>query len=786
MLLLKKIFRDLRTNKAANIAATILISIALMIFSLMSNVDETLNFSKDKFYNETKFADVFVEVRGYPKERIKFLENIEGIEKVQGRIVRDFVINEEGAPEKIESKYLRIFAGGDSLCTYLIESGKPPSSDAEIVIDPNFAAANNLNAGDDIEIILNGKLSKLRVVGIGRSSENIFTTRISSDIFPDPELFGVGYTNLDIMGELSGEGIYNNIVFKLKQGYEYEDVKDQISSMLKSYGIISQLEAKNQQSNAFMDQELDSITAISRTMPMMFLLIAAAIVYIMLKRLVELQRGQIGILKAFGFSDFQIALHYILYVGMMAVPGAIIGSLAGTFISKALIVIYEQFFNMPFISGEANLKYILISILMAIIFSVITGFFGGREALKLLPAEAMRPKGPTQFTKKLRIEKIGFIMDSLTMTGKIGLRNLGRNKSRGFFIAIGVAFTVGICAVPWTMMGQMLPMIYERYDYVEKYDLKIQLSGFRDTRSILSEIDREDIKKSEALIEVPVTFRKDNLKKDSIMVGIEPDGLLYTPVNSKKEKIVIEEDQLFITQNIAEAINAKVGDYIYISSPFAKDPDEEIKIMVAFIENQLIGSNGYMEIGSLSDMLRHKRSANEIIISADEEKLIEIKEKYIDSPYISSISVSDSLLEKLQEMMSMVLIEIRYLGVIAIVTGFAIIYNSTITVISEREREMTSMMVVGMSEREVFNIVSFEQWILSVFGMILGAPLTKVMLTALMNAVDTDLYMMPSKFDIRFYLMAILVTIIAIILGQMAAYKKIIRLNLVDALKSNE
>lgn len=786
MLLLKKIIRDLRSNKGANIAAMVLIAISFMIFSLMSNVDETLTLSKDEFYEQTKFADVFVVVRGYPKERIKLLEKIDGIETVQGRFVDDFIINEEDDEEEIESKYLRIFAGGESLCTYIVEKGKYPSKEGEIVIDPNFAKANNLNIGDEIEIILNGELSKLVVTGIGRSSENIFTTRRPSDIYPEPDKFGVGYTNIDIAGNLQKDGTYNNIVFKLKKGYEYDVVKDEISSILKPYGLISQLEGKDQQSNAYMTQEIDGIKAISTSMPMMFLFIASAIVYIMLKRLVELQRGQIGILKAFGFSDLQISLHYILYVCIISISGALVGSLSGTALSRALMGIYEQFFNMPFILGEANLKYILISMIMAIIFGIVTGFFGGKEALKLSPAEAMRPKGPTGFSKKLRIEKVRFVMNSLTMTGRIGLRNLGRNKSRGLFIIMGVSFTVAICGVPWTLMGQMLPGIYERYDYVEKYDLKIQLDEFRDIRSILSQIDGEDVKRSEALIEVPFTFRNGNLKKDSIMIGVEPGGLLYTPVDSEKEVIPMAEGQMFITDTIADKLNVKVGDYVYVSSPMAKDPDEEAKIMVGFIQEQLLGANGYMDINSVSSLLGYNKRANSIIIAADSEKLLEIKDKYIDSPYVTSITISDSILKLLQEMMSLVIIEIGYLGLIAIVTGFAIIYNSTITVISEREREMTSMMVIGMSEREVFDIVSFEQWILSIFGMLLGAPLTKILLSALAKSMETDLFTMPSKFDVRFYIMSILVTIIAILLGQMAAYRKIKKLNLVDALKSNE
>lgn len=786
MLLLKKIFRDLKTNKAANIAAIILVMISIMIFTMMSNVNEMLRYSKDEFYKQTKFADVFVELKSIPKEKVKYLGNINAVESVQPRIVKDFVIKEKERQKKIESKYIRIFAGGDKLCTYIVESGRYPTESFEIVIDPKFAKANEIKLGDKIEIISNGEIYTLNIVGIGRSAENIFATKNPSDIFPDPRSFGIGYTSFDFMNNILGNDSYNSIVFGLKQGYEYEDAKQDISLSLNPYGVISQVEAKNQMSNAMMTQELDSLQAISKSMPMVFLIIASAVVYIMLRRLVELQRGQIGILKAFGFSDLQILNHYIVYVAIMAFIGAFIGAVIGTYISNLLMVLYEQFFNMPFILGKSSLKYMGLSLIMALVFSVITGFFGAKEAISLPPSEAMRPKGPREFSKKLNIENSKIIMNSLNLTGKIGLRNLGRNKSRGFFIAMGVAFTVSICAVPWTMTGTVYPMIYDRYDYVERYDLKIKLNSFRDSKLIINEISDDDIKKSEPLIELPVVFRKDNLKKESIIVGIDFSGSLYTPVNDKKIPIYLNDGELAITPNIAEAISANIGDYIYIKSPYFKDSEDEKKLLVSHIEPQLMGSNGYMRIEDIASILGNKNIANGIIISAENENLLAIKDKYIESPYVESLNTTDSLISMMEEMMGMMIVQIIYLGVVAIVTGFAIIYNSTITIISEREREMTSMMVIGMSEKEVFDIVSFEQWMLSFLGMILAIPLTKLMLVGIVNLVDTDMYSMPSKFDFRFYFIAVIISILSIIMGQLAAYRKIKKLNLVDALKSNE
>ena len=699
MILLKKILRDLRTNRAANIAATVLISIALMIFTFMSNVNESLNLSKDTFYKDSSFADIFSDVRAFPREKIRTLASVEGIRTLEGRVVEDFIVKDPEAQKLAESRYLRLFAGSDSLCRFIIEEGRRPQSSGEIAIDPMFAKANGYSVGDEIEIIYNGKVSLLSITGIGRSAENIFTTRDVSEVLPDNSKFGIAYTEIGLAGSLVGEESFNSIIFELEKGYSFSDVKDDISAILRPYGLMSIHEAADQQSNSVMLQELEGIAAVSTSMPVMFLLIAGAIVYIMLKRLVELQRGQIGLLKAFGFSDMQILTHYIAYVSVMGASGALLGSLSGTLLSGVLMVTYEQFFNMPFVSANVDIKYILLSFIIAIVFSIITGYLGGRGAVELSPAEAMRPRSPQKFTKKPIVEKIGFIMDSLEMTGRIGLRNLGRNKSRGIFIMLGVSFTVGICAVPWTMMGKMMPMIYERYDYVEKYDIKIQLKSFRDIDESISEIYMNDVKKAEALIEIPVTFRKDNLSMDSIMVGVDPEGELYTPVDSLKKPVKLRPGQLSVTPNIADSINASQGEYIYISSPLSRYPDEETKIMISDIQEQLMGSNGYMNLYDLAEITGYQGRANKIIISADEPVRLSLKEKYTESPYVGGITISDSFIAMLEEMMGLVIAEILYLGIIAVVTGFAIIYNSMITVISEREREMTSMMVLGMSEK---------------------------------------------------------------------------------------
>ncbi|HZK18731.1 MAG TPA: FtsX-like permease family protein, partial [Clostridia bacterium] len=317
-MLLRKMFRDLKENKGAYIACIVVIVIGLMTFSSFSMAIRNLKLSQEDFYTEETFADGFANVRSMPTEKIKKLGNIEGIQDIQGRIVHDVRVmgGSQGKAREGKEVYLRLISldleNADIINNMRLLQGVPLGSNKlNIWLDNKFFEANNMSLNDEIKVIIDGKEKTLQLAGVGMSPEFVYALRTESDMFPDPEKFGIAFAPLGVVETLfPGKGTVNNIVFTLKPGVAYEDVKGPLESELKPYGLERIFSRADQVSHIMLDLEIRNVEAVARYMPLIFLSIAGIILFIMLKRLTEQQRGQIGILKAFGYTSKEIMMHY--------------------------------------------------------------------------------------------------------------------------------------------------------------------------------------------------------------------------------------------------------------------------------------------------------------------------------------------------------------------------------------------------------------------------------------------------------------------------------------------
>ncbi|MDK2985485.1 MAG: putative transport system permease protein [Clostridia bacterium] len=232
-MLWKKMIRDLKENKGAYLATIIIIVIGLMVFTSFSMVMDNLRLSQQSFYKNQNFADGFIEVQAMPPSEIEKLQDIQGINDVQGRLVKDVKVL---FPNRDENVYLRLVsvdpAKKNPINGVQLKQGIPLSNkEMNILIDNKFFEANNLKLNEEIEIIADGKKRALRIIGVGRSPEFIYALRTSSDLYPSPESFGIAYIPFEVMKTLFPEReTMNNIVFTLRPGADYDNVKERWSS----------------------------------------------------------------------------------------------------------------------------------------------------------------------------------------------------------------------------------------------------------------------------------------------------------------------------------------------------------------------------------------------------------------------------------------------------------------------------------------------------------------------------------------------------------------------------
>lgn len=788
VILWKKLFRDLKENKMAYIACLIVISIGLMSYAAMSITMDNLNRAKDEFYEEYHFAEGFATVRSMPRSKVQPLSRIEGIEKIEGRLVKDVRVL---FPEREDDNvYLRLVAINPTDSTHLNKVQKIQGRELEIDqgniwIGPKFFEVNGLEIGQKISVVIHGTKNELTVVGTAQSPEFVYPLQNAQSMMPTPEFFDIAYIPYETMDSLFGAGgSINDIIFTLEEGYGFKDVEDELKAKLKKYGFEMAFERKDQLSHGMLQQELDSIDSMAKSVPFLFIGISAIILYIMLKRLVEQQRGLIGTLKAFGYTQKEILFHYLSYSWMIGLAGGIIGGLSGTVLSGAFTELYKEFFQLPNLGNQFSWSYFIMGIILSVLGCLFAGFQGVKGVLKLHPAEGMRPEAPP-IGKKILIERIKFLWSSLTVQGRMAIRNIFRSKGRSFFTFIGVVFTFAMMATMISFNDMIDIMIFDQFNKVQTYNVKVSFESPLSTKAVIRELqNKEGIKELETMLEVPATLKNIYHEKGLAILGLYKDSNLYNILDSKGNRVKVPTDGILLSESIAKSLHVEVGDKVQFESPWAKE--ELIDVNVTGIIPQYLGGNAYMEQERLGSLLDQGGISTSAILKVNKKDIAQLKEDYKTSKEVQSIEESDTALNKYLELLGSYGYMIWIMVLIAVVTGFAIVYNSSIISLAERKKELASLRVLGMTHQEVLEIISFEQWIIGIGGMIMGIPMTFIFKQGMADSISSDLLTMPTYTAPTSFLIALGGTALAIIFAQIHIARNIKKLDLVEVLKERE
>jgi putative ABC transport system permease protein len=792
-MLWKKMLRDLNDQKGAYLACMVIIVLGLMVFTAFSMMLQNLKLSQQVFYQNQNFADGFAQVEGLPFSEVSKLADLEGIAQIEGRFVTDIRVLFPGREENV---YLRlIFVDPEAenrINDMLLLQGRTlQQGKINIQIDNKFFAANDLNLNDKLEIIAGGRRKELLITGVGTSPEFIYALRTAADIYPTPETFGVAFVPLEMLPTfLPGENTFNDLVFTLNPGANYDDVQRVLKYELEPYGLKSIIARDDQTSHLLLTEEMRGLETMSKVMPVLFLSIAAVILYIVVQRMIEQQRGQIGILKAIGYTNREVILHYLSHTLIIGLAGGLAGTLLGIVLSYPITNLYLLFFNMPILTGKFSTAYYFIfSILLALTFSLSAGYLGCKKVLTLEPAEAMRPPAPPA-GKRVWLERIPVLWKMLTVQGMMSVRNIARNKGRSLFIFGGITLCFAISCFSWSMNDLMQKMLFDQYEKVETYDLKITLAAPLTEHSVSRELGAfPGVQHLEAMAEVPVTLQNKWRQKDVQLLGIAENSSLYHILDKNGQEVAPPKDGLLLSERLAMLLHAEPGTMLSVKSLLgdsATREDRDKQLPVVGIIPQYLGLNAYMDLHALQGFLREDGLATSFLLHMDETSVSHLQEEYRQSNFISNMDERRERIRKLDEMMASFGSMIYIYALIGIILGFSIIYISSIITTSERSRELASMMVLGMTPAEVLSVVTFEQWFISALGITAGIPVAKLFMSGISLAMSSDVFTIPPLITTSSYLQAAVVTVVSIWIAQKFAGRKIRRLSLVEVLKSAE
>lgn len=783
MIFFKKAIRSMLDNKKAYIACIILIGVGIFVYVSLGISSFSLERSKDIYYKEQFFPDAFARVGAIANTEVELLTKVEGVEKASGRLTYDSRVLFE---DKDEIVTLRVSTAKDreaEINNYYLIKGQDLKDTNDIMISEDFLNAHNLKIGDNIGLNIEGKEYKLNICAAVQSPEYIYAIKDQTTVLPDAANFSFAFVKDELLGSALGkQGLYNDLCFILENNVVFDDIKIELEDALERYGLISLYDKEDHISYAMLDAEIESNKSLVTAIPSVFIMMSMAILYMMLKRVIEQDRTQIGTLKAFGYSNFKIMTHYLFYGIVTGFLGGVLGIIVGYFASASYIVLYSMNYKIPILERIVTPFYIITGLVVSVVAGMIGAFMGARAVLKLTPADSMRSKAPKLIRNDILL-MFPFLKYLLTSRGAMAIRSIQRSKFRSFFIVIGIMFSFSIMAFMGSYNSMIDQMLLDQFQKIQVYDVKVTYKVPVEYDKALSDILNIDhINYAEALFEVPVVLKNRHINSGVNIIGINQNSVLYKIYdNELNSTLRPPKNGIILSSTMADSLKVKRGDVLYVSSQFSSDDQE---ILVWDVVNQNLGSGCYMEAGAMADFFETEKRATSVIFRSDDIGFV--RNKIIDGKNIAAIENSSKTLESYLGMLNSYQVLIYIMDVMAVAVAFAIIYNTTVISLSEREREFATLRVLGLQLYEVSEIMSFEYWILTTAGIILGFPFNNFLKQQLSNAIDVEMFSIPIYTPPVAYLYALIGCVAAVFISNYAAAKNIAHFDMVEVLKERE
>ncbi len=783
----RKLLRDIGKMKGQVVAVSLVMACGLAMMIMTRSLILTLESTREAYYQQYAMADVFATLKRAPLSVAGQLAELPGVATVETRVAVDVTLDLPGLAEPATGHIISLpeDGGPQKLNRVFLRSGRFPRSDErrEVVLGESFAIANGLAIGDSLVAVINGRRETLKICGIGLSPEYVFEARVGETL-PNHKRFSViwmNYRALAVAYDL--DGAFNDICIDLSPGAKPEPVIEGIDRLLSRYGAGGAYLRKEQPSAQRLDDELRVLHSLSLAYPLVFLSVAAFMVNAVLSRIVRLQREQIAQMKALGYSAWQVGVHYLKFVLVIGLLGTVIGGIAGRFMGGGLVSIYTLFFRFPslvFRLDYSSLGVALVVSLGASVLGVLTVVW---QAVKLPPAEAMRPEPPADFKPSL-FERIG-LTKFFSPVARMALRNIERRPWQAVFTASGLALATGLMVLPGAMSDSIDYLLTFQWNSQQRQDVAVFLTepssgrGFHDLEHLPGVIRAEPIRSVQARLRFGHRHRKLSV------TGIAPEANLNRLLDDKGQAISLPKEGLVMSQKLAEVIGARIGDEVQVEVLEGRRPT--LSVPIRGLVTDFAGVAAYMDISALRRLMNEGDTINGAYISLDHKRWDDFMRELKDTPQAAVVMVKRDQLNAFRETTGQSIGIIRKLYfVLATIVAFGVVYNSARIALSERGRELATLRVVGFSLGEVRGVLVGELAILVLAALPAGLLFGRGLALFIMSSFSTETVRLPIVIKTSTYSIAIVVVLTASVLSFTLVSRMIGKLDMVGVLKARD
>jgi putative ABC transport system permease protein len=782
----RKLLRDLWRLRGQVLAIALVMASGVGVLVMSLTTVESLEETAIAYYERYRFGHVFARVERAPEHLVERLREIPGVQAVETRVVRTAILDIEGFEEPVIGQLVSIPERAEPRVNRLaLREGRLPQfghPDEAVLTEP-FAQAHRMVPGDQLRAVINGRWRELTVVGIALSPEYVYAIGPGA-LMPDDRRFGVlwmGHEALQAAFDL--DGAFNDVSLALLRGTDPDTVIDRVDRILARYGGIGAYARADQLSNWFLTSEIDQHRTLATILPTIFLAVAAFLTHMVLGRLIAVERSEIGLLKAFGYGNRDIAAHYARFALGIGTAGVLLGWFLGYWLGLYHTRLYADFYHFPFLLFRPGPQAFVIAGAVSLGSALIGALAAVRSAAALPPAEAMRPPAPPLFRRTV-FSEFGFVQ-RLDQPTRILLRQVIRWPGRSFITAAGIGMSVAVLVTSMQWLDAINHMVDVYFLQAQGQDISV---GFAEPRS--SEIERDlarlpGVRSTEPMRAVAAKLRHGWREEREAVQGLPAKQQLYHVYDAEGRALELPPDGLVISTMLAKLLDVGVGESITVEVLEGRRPVVEVPVVATF--ETYIGSPAYMDIRALDRLMRERPSVTAVHLRVDQRLRETLFRELKSLPRVSSVTVKDAAVQTFHETMAKTItIFVSFFIIFACALAFGVTYNAARIALSERGRELATLRVLGFTRAEISYILLGEVALLTFVALPLGCVIGFGLASLIVHAFETELYRVPLVVLPKTYGWAMVIGLTATAVSAFLVRRRVDRLDLIAVLKTRE
>ncbi len=782
----RKLSRDLARMKGQAITIAVVVACGIASYVTLQSAYASLLAARDGYYESQRFADVFAHLKRAPDPLLVRIESIPGVATAEARLVETVMLPMADLPEPATGRLVGLDLGGPPrLDAPLTRQGRmpDPGREDEVAVLEAFAKAHGLQPGATLPVVLNGTRRELRVVGIVMSPEYVFALPAGAMV-ADNARFAVLWMDRAVVGPaFQLDGAFDDLVLRLQPGASERGVIDRLDSLLTPYGGLGAVARDRQPSNFVVSNELHQLASYAFIGPVTCLSVAAFLVNVVLSRLVYLQRPQIATLKALGYRNGEVGLHYLELVLVIVAAGAALGIALGAWLGRGMLGIYARYFEFPSFPYRLSADIVATSVIVSLVSGSVGALAVVRRVSRLAPAEAMQPEVPPTYRASL-LERLG-PGRMLSAAARMVLRELTRRPLRLLLSVAGIAMGIAVVVSGASLSGAVDAIVGLEFQRAQREDLSVAFTQAVDGSALHDLAHVPGVLHVEGLRVVPIRIRHGHAFREITLTG-HPDGAQLRRVFEWPGRMApIPDSGVMLTDVLASRLGVGVGDLVEIEVLEGERPVRSVR--VASLAHEMFGLNAHMSLSSMEALLGEVDTTSLALLTIDPLRESAVDASLKEMPRVASVSRRRDIIEQFERQSAE---SMRTTSVVTTIFGamiaVGVVYNNARVALSMRSRDLASLRVLGFTRREISAVLLGELATYVVLALAPGLALGKLLTALIFGVSDVEMFRIPAVVTPGAYVFSAAVTALAALASALVVRRQLDKLDLVAVLKARE